>query len=108
MQRKHKMSLIVTVFLSVLAFQILARFRGERDFEALVRQQRPVYAGRALHYDDGGSIEYRGFGYNLWSLHRMEPSISHGAMMPYRVGPRLRYWLPLPLLMPHKDAAIVT
>lgn len=104
MRRRTKLICGAVIVICLLGFELVARFRGDRDFAAIARGEPPVFAVSPLYPADGGSVEYRGFGYTVWQLHQKAPGPNGSA---YRVGPRLLYWLPLPLIAPNRDSTII-
>jgi len=105
MRKRHILICIAAILICVLAFDLVARYRGERDFEAITRGDPPVFAINPRYPTDGGSVEFSGFGYTLLRMHQKWQGKYNGC---YRVGPRLEYWLPLPVIAPNRDNTIIT
>jgi hypothetical protein len=57
----------------VFAFELIARFRGQHDFDAMSRGELPPFAREPAYLGDGGSVEYSGFGYTVTRMHRIWP-----------------------------------
>jgi hypothetical protein len=110
MAKRRKLIIGAVVLFLVFAFELIARFRGQRDFDALMRGELPPFARESAYLSDGGSVEYSGFGYTVIRMHRIwpRPGATNWSDHWYRVGPELRYWLPLPLIAPNRDGTIET
>ena len=90
----------------VFVFELVARFRGERDFEVILQGGKPVRASKPQYPADGGSVVFEGFGYSVWHVHEIQPALQQ-ADYRYCVGSRLEYWLSLPIIARNRDATII-
>ena len=95
-----KRRLLVVVFLIML---FMVWVMGQYDYSRLVAGKRPMFAWHQSYLEDGGSIEYDGFGYTVSELHELrwgielEPEVEPGStnrVTPFRVGQTLNYWTP--------------
>jgi hypothetical protein len=75
-------------------------FMSRHDYEQVLRGRRPRFARETWFLSDGGTVVYRGLGYDLTAQHRfhVEANVAIG----YDRGPILKYWLNW-LLLPLSD-----
>jgi len=91
------------LFVWLLFVALFAWAMGQYDYTRLVAGKRPMFARFQLHLNDGGSVQYLGFGYTITDLHElrwgieMQPEARQTTspqVTPYRVGQMLDYWTP--------------
>jgi hypothetical protein len=101
--KKHRK--LAAWIVAVVLLLCAVRFAGEHDFRAVVADRKPSFTLSSAYLSDGGSVEYWGVGYTVSYLHRIYGDSPTGRL--YRTGPLLEYWLPVPGVLPTRDATHV-
>jgi len=89
MTRRKRQWLFVAVLVALL---VAVWAMGLHDYARLTENKRPTFAFQEVHLSDGGSAEYRGIGYTVTAMSKIQGMTTTGKL--YRVGPTLEYWLP--------------
>jgi hypothetical protein len=84
------------IFIALLLVIVVVWSMGQYDYTTLVAGKRPIFARSKMFLADGGSIEYRGFGYKVTKMHRLAGGMASDkpGMMTFHVGATLDYWIP--------------
>jgi hypothetical protein len=88
MKRRSKWLISI---LSLLAVPLLIFGAGQIDFQRMLEGKKPLFAGFATHYEDGGSVEYIFLGYTVTNMARLTDR-EDGVYV--TAGPVLEYWIP--------------
>jgi hypothetical protein len=88
----------VIALLAFVRMAITIGLMGEHDYRLVASGGKPRFTYDELYFPDGGSVEYCGFGYRVTAMHRLVPFFhatgeETGNLV--RVGPQLRYWIPV-------------
>jgi hypothetical protein len=89
MTRRNRKWIFIGIAVAVIA---TVWAMGEHDYARLVAHKRPTFARQEAYLSDGGSTEYRGIGYTVTAMHKIQGMTSTGKL--YRVGQTLDYWIP--------------
>jgi hypothetical protein len=103
MSKPQRRQILVIAVLGILVMGVVVRLMGEHDYRLVASGSKPLFTYSRIPFLDGGSIEYRGFGYRVTAFNRMLHSTPVGMLR--RVGPELSFWLPIPGVFPTRDAS---
>jgi len=105
MKCKRLIYFALALVLAILVLQVLPYWLGSEDFASLQNKSVPKFSRCTDPPADGGSIHYEGFGYTLWSLHRLTNfGMGKNGLI---VGPKIEYWLPFGLTSDRTDTIIL-
>ena len=99
-RRRKRMLLMVAVGLLVvwmLLFSIRF-FTSRHDYRQVLQGREPTFARQISAIADGGTVGYRGLGYDLTAWHSFH--VENAQVIGHDMGPELTYrlnWLLLPL-----------
>ncbi len=94
------------LFIGFLLVVVIGWAMGQYDYARLIAGKRPIFARVRLYCEDGGSIQYLGWGYTVTDEHQLRwgiemwPDVMTNASWraapytPYRIGATLDYWTP--------------
>ena len=103
-RHKRRKALVVLVGLAVMwgVLVLLRLLTSWHDYEQVRRGSRPTFARQIWSASDGGTVVYRGLGYDLTAQNRFH--VENGLPVGYDRGPLLEYWLNWLLLpLPEKE-----
>lgn len=103
MNRCSRRRALVALVGLVVIWGVLVGLRfctSQHDYEQVLLGRRPTFAWQIQSSTDGGTVVYRGLGYDLTAQHRFH--VEDGLPIGYDRGPILEYWLNW-LLLPLSD-----
>ena len=103
MNRRRRRTALAALVGLALIWGLLVGLRflmSQHDYERVLRGRRPTFARQIWFLSDGGTVAYRGLGYDLTAHQRFH--VKDGLPLGYDRGPILEYWLNW-LLLPLSD-----